>query len=586
MIMSKALLASIATCCTDDGLAVSLCADFSALELSETTALAKMTKDAVVWDLLSSLCTRREIDVDMFLERSLCDCHDCTELKSKGHLTACDVRILKDMRRLLDYLGGKKEMLDTLEPPGTRGGRLTSLCWHRIATARIDREMAAAIIEESALRRDARTTFLSRGDDDGWRELVVDLSTLTPVSSDAGVERLDAVLRRHRPKRWMGSTHALKTHGRQNPYEEPRRQFIEGDAVLAPSSEWAKNIPEQVLRVLVDVPGVVLAGGGALDCVDSFARTPNDYDLFITGVGDAATGTAVLKRIVRTLGSKNIVTQHRSQHAVTIGMRRASSEAFPFPTRCYNVQVILRLYANPAEVILGFDVDPCKVALLHSAATEGGGRLEAFATQTAIVSMKRLALVANPERRSPTYADRLWKYSHKKGFVSIVPMKLDRYVQQQDENITFSTCRSDIQTSRHPLFYSLVDISSIVHSVPGGLASLIRLENALKYMAVKTVGGGATTTTTTATASDYDGEWRRVETKTPWWRKLHTVLLAHVSRRRATENDEKYTFINWKTIDPAAQDSPVSNTFHPGTHDFYDCYVLPFDVLLANMRLS
>ena len=53
-------------------------------------------------------------------------------------------------------------------------------------------------------------------------------------------------------------------------------------------------------------------------------------------------------------------------------------------------------------------------------------------------------------------------------------------------------------------------------------------------------------------------------------------MLTHVSSNRAARDAEnKYMFIDWKTINPAAQDSPVSNT-----NDFYDCYTCVLMMLM------
>ena len=76
-----------------------------------------------------------------------------------------------------------------------------------------------------------------------------------------------------------------------------------------------------------------------------------------------------------------------------------------------SIQIVLRLYSSPAEVLTGFDVDaPC--------CAYDGDRV--WANPRAIVSMMRQSNTVDMTRRSPSYEVRLAKYSSR-GFEVYVP---------------------------------------------------------------------------------------------------------------------------------------------------------------------
>ncbi|VDB96052.1 unnamed protein product [Peniophora sp. CBMAI 1063] len=74
-------------------------------------------------------------------------------------------------------------------------------------------------------------------------------------------------------------------------------------------------------------------------------------------------------------------------------------------------EIILRLYASPAEVLAGFDVDCCAVAY-----TPG----KVLVSPRALAAHIRQANLADPARRSPSYEVRLAKYAAR-GFEIHVP---------------------------------------------------------------------------------------------------------------------------------------------------------------------
>jgi hypothetical protein len=76
-----------------------------------------------------------------------------------------------------------------------------------------------------------------------------------------------------------------------------------------------------------------------------------------------------------------------------------------------SIQIVLRLYNSPAEILAGFDVDaPC--------CAYDGDRV--WANPRAIVSMMRQSNTVDVTKRSPSYEVRLAKYSSR-GFEVYVP---------------------------------------------------------------------------------------------------------------------------------------------------------------------
>ncbi len=76
-----------------------------------------------------------------------------------------------------------------------------------------------------------------------------------------------------------------------------------------------------------------------------------------------------------------------------------------------HIQIILRLYRSPAEVLLGFDIDACCVAF-------DGTRV--LALPRAQRALTKCYNIVDPTRRSTTYEARLFKYALR-GFAVAVP---------------------------------------------------------------------------------------------------------------------------------------------------------------------
>ncbi|KAH8995800.1 hypothetical protein EDB86DRAFT_3077358 [Lactarius hatsudake] len=128
----------------------------------------------------------------------------------------------------------------------------------------------------------------------------------------------------------------------------------------------------------------------------------SDVDIFLYGltIEEAERKIVTIYEAVRDSVPWD-VTCVRTKHTVSIHSQ--------YPYR--SIQIVLRLYSSPAEVLTGFDVDaPC--------CAYDGDRV--WANPRAIVAMMRQSNIVDVTRRSPSYEVRLAKYSSR-GFEVYVP---------------------------------------------------------------------------------------------------------------------------------------------------------------------
>ncbi|RDW70384.1 hypothetical protein BP5796_08781 [Coleophoma crateriformis] len=132
----------------------------------------------------------------------------------------------------------------------------------------------------------------------------------------------------------------------------------------------------------------------------------SDVDLFIYGL-DEHQALEKIKLIERNIKDSILheTTTIRTKHAITIASQH--------PTR--HVQVVLRLYDSISQIITGFDVDCACVAYDGKQVFAAPRAIAAFVTQCNTIDLTR---------RSPSYENRLSKYSHR-GFEVHWPL-LDR----------------------------------------------------------------------------------------------------------------------------------------------------------------
>lgn len=143
------------------------------------------------------------------------------------------------------------------------------------------------------------------------------------------------------------------------------------------------------------------------------SKVPSDVDLFIYGL-DSAGATRKVTSMLEWVEERARQTGHaprvfRSQHALTICQRGKA-----------NIQVILRLYRSPTEVLAGFDLDCCCVAY-------DGRRV--LALPRALSAIRTSVNLADPSRRSLSYEARLHKYAGRGFAVGVPGLQHHRAVQ-------------------------------------------------------------------------------------------------------------------------------------------------------------
>ncbi|KAF8349125.1 ankyrin repeat protein [Amanita rubescens] len=207
------------------------------------------------------------------------------------------------------------------------------------------------------------------------------------------------------------------------PVPEDKRRKEGEPCMVSDLDEFKRNwsiFSEGSLSQLKDWSNVIAAGGSVLACLaplsdadkaskrairkyyHSAAYPTSDIDLFLWGL----TSEQAEKKIVTIYEAVRDsvpwdVTCVRTKNAISIHSQ--------YPYR--SVQIVLRLYQSPAEILAGFDIDaPC--------CAYDGARV--WANPRAIVAMMRQCNTTDVTRRSPSYEVRLSKYA-RRGFEIYVP---------------------------------------------------------------------------------------------------------------------------------------------------------------------
>ena len=129
----------------------------------------------------------------------------------------------------------------------------------------------------------------------------------------------------------------------------------------------------------------------------------SDIDLFVYGITELEASRRVeeiIKQIIVNNGADVIMRSHQAITILGKGQNR-------------DIQIVFRLYTQPAEVILGFDID-C-ASILYDFSSQS-----VFCTERCALSLNTRTNVLNQTRRSTSYATRLIKYAHR-GFSIVIP---------------------------------------------------------------------------------------------------------------------------------------------------------------------
>lgn len=213
-----------------------------------------------------------------------------------------------------------------------------------------------------------------------------------------------------------------------------------------PRSEVSRKQIINFFNYLLDGEKNLFIAGGSVEST-LFQSTTGDLDLFVHGT-DEEEALNIVRRVVDKLNPETVL---RTVNAITLtncelpreyNLGVSIVQKKDGPPHDYNttnffrridvfkVQIILRLYKTPSEVLHGFDVDSCCV---------GYDGKKFWATERAMYAFKHSTNTVNFGRLSPSYEYRLVKYAAR-GFGIYVPKldgnRVDRKLLQREYSMS------------------------------------------------------------------------------------------------------------------------------------------------------
>lgn len=183
-------------------------------------------------------------------------------------------------------------------------------------------------------------------------------------------------------------------------------------------------------------PHLMLGGGAVLKYIMNEGQDWNDdLDLFVVNSSSKTVDPKVILRKFLDLCMKNTiplayrVTEYqvcRSTDVIFCRSTDAVTIKAPY-TDSTPVQIILRHYVSPSQVLAGFDLDASGVGYYN-------GKL--YATKRALHSLHKMILHVDIDRMSPSYNYRLVKYMRYKHFAIHVPTPITAGMLSRAWNIT------------------------------------------------------------------------------------------------------------------------------------------------------
>lgn len=166
------------------------------------------------------------------------------------------------------------------------------------------------------------------------------------------------------------------------------------------------------LLTYVNWDNVVVAGGSLVNIITQNPEKLNDVDMFVYGL-DKTSAKKKIDHIVNAVKSKATNMNYETR----VYMNSNVINVYIFDVKkLLQIQIILRLYESLSHVLVGFDVDCCCVCYngKHVMTTERG-----------LNALKYRVNVANLKRRSPSYENRLIKYSFR-GFDVVTDFEYEK----------------------------------------------------------------------------------------------------------------------------------------------------------------
>lgn len=174
--------------------------------------------------------------------------------------------------------------------------------------------------------------------------------------------------------------------------------FVEGDMTICVDN---MKLPSIVETILCKARGhILLAGGSVLGKLAIDCLMGADYDFFLYNI-DEQDAMSILNNVTAL---PDVVETFRSKHAIS------------FRTDKIIFQIITKLFNNPAEILLGFDIPACKVGIYRD--TENLQHV--LATPSWVECMRHRAISIDETQWSRSSAVRYCKY-YCKGFDVFLP---------------------------------------------------------------------------------------------------------------------------------------------------------------------
>jgi hypothetical protein len=146
-------------------------------------------------------------------------------------------------------------------------------------------------------------------------------------------------------------------------------------------------------------------------------------------------------------------------------LRTKSAITFHFKYPIRSIQVVLRIYKSPAEVLIGFDLDSVAIGFDGVNLWSSGRCRRAIANRVNLIDV---------DRQSTTYEIRLFKYA-KRGFRVAVP----QYHPSKVKNGELQICEPYYSRGRRSRSYATVRSGKELYNTYFGLARLLLLEKSL-----------------------------------------------------------------------------------------------------------
>ena len=173
---------------------------------------------------------------------------------------------------------------------------------------------------------------------------------------------------------------------------------------------------------------VVIAGGAIVNIITKSSAKLNDVDMFVYGL-NKKDATDKIDQVINHIKQKASDMKYETR----VYMNNNVINVYVFDVRkLLQIQIILRLYDSLTKVLMGFDVDCCAVAF---------NGCNILTTKRGENAIKYRVNVANLQRRSPSYENRLIKYSFR-GFDVVTDFqyetKYNKLFFMAQENVGFT----------------------------------------------------------------------------------------------------------------------------------------------------